>query len=685
MEIKGFFPNLLLENLNKIGSKGIFHFYGTTIFVDLSGFTKISEYFAQFGKEGSETLTNLLNDFFEKFYNLLKKYDGDILRFAGDALTCFFKDDFDKKRVKTFSFELIKMMKDFENYKTSFGNTTLKLKGGYAKGNIDLILLGKEIRDYTFSGFGIAKAIEAEKRANPKEIVEYVEDQKEIFKENIVEEREEIDIYKFLDPYLRNIIKKGEGEVLNGHRRVVILFLKLGRGYSYDKDIINFIEEIISKVKDYGGFLNKIDFSDKGNVLMVLFGAPLFKGEEVERAIEFSLNLKKMAEEKKVPLKIGLNYEVVYCGIVGSKERFEYTVMGDGVNLSARLMEISSENEITTSRGFEEVAPPFYIFEKLAPVKVKGKEKPIEISILKGKKGEIIEAKTLIGRKGEIEELSKVFLEFKENRAFISIILGPPGIGKSHFLNYFFKLQDLSKENLFYSRCNLITSSISLNPLKDLLVKAIEKFYKKIEKEEILKIIEREAPEIKEFISILFEFLGIEEKRILKVPPEVYRNLLNKFILTILNFFLKGEKLYFFIDNCHFLDNETIEFIKFSLKLLEKKGLYIFLAGREDKFGERKIFDFYKELTPLEENQIREFVLNFLKVKEVPSKLIKNLIQTTGGNPQFIQEVLKLMLKKGYLERSIDFPEILILNEAIPLEIPETLEGIALKEQDMLT
>ncbi len=685
MEIKGFLPKLLIENINKIGSKGIFHFYGTTIFVDLSGFTRISEFFAQFGKEGSETLTKVLNDFFEKFYHLLKKYDGDILRFAGDALTCFFKDDFDKKRVKTFSHELIKMMEDFENYKTTFGNTTLKLKGGCAKGNIDLIILGEEVLDYTFSGFGIAKAIEAEKRANPLEIVEYVEDQREIFKENLIEDKEKIDINKFIDPYLKDIIKKGEVELLNGHRRVVILFLKVGKSYSYNKDIINFIEEIISTVKDYGGFLNKIDFSDKGNVLMVLFGAPLFKGEEVERAIEFSLNLKKRSEEKKISLKMGLNYEVVYCGIVGSRERFEYTVMGDGVNLSARLMEISAENEITTSRRLEEKAPPFYIFDKLAPVKVKGKEKPIEISVLRGKKGEIIEAKALVGRKGEIEKLSQLFLEFKENKPFISIILGPPGIGKSHFLNYFFKLQNLRVENLFYTRCSSITSSIPLYPLRDLLIKSIEKFYEKITKAEILKIIEKEAPETKEFISILFEFLGIEEKRDLKIPPEVYKNLLNKFILTILNSFLKLEKLYFFIDNCHFLDNDTIEFIKFSLKLLEKRGLYIFLAGREDKFGEEKMFDFYGELKPLEEDQIREFVLNFLKVKEVPLKLLKNLNQFTGGNPQFIQEVLKIMLKKGYLERSIDFPEILILNEAIPLEIPETLEGIALKELDLLS
>lgn len=685
MKIEGFFPGILLENLKfKGGNQGIYPYFGTTFFVDLSGFTKISEFFAQFGKEGSEVLTNVLNEFFEKFYCLLKNYDGDILRFAGDALTCFFKDDWDKSRVKGFSEELLKMMNFFENYNTKFGNITLKLKGGYSRGNIFLIILGTRIKDYTFSGFGINKAVEAEKSASPDTIIEGMDEEKKEFKFQLLAEKEEINLDLFLDPYLKKIIEKGEKEIIGGHRKVVILFLKIGSSFSFDEKILDFIENIILLVKEYGGFLNKIDFSDKGNILMVLFGAPVFKGEEIERALDFSLNLKRKAMENNIPLKIGINYDLVYCGMVGSEDRFEYTVMGDGVNLAARLMEISYENKITCSKNFEEKAPLLYFFEKLPSVKVKGKEKPVEISILKGKKGEILEAKVLIGRKKEFEDLKKIFLDYRENKPFLCFVSGPPGIGKSHFLNYFFDNENLRNKNLFYSRCNVVTSSISFNPLKELLNLALDKFYPENKKKEILKIIDRKAKEIREYVQIVFEFLELEEKRDLKIPSELYKNLLFKFILILLEEFSKKE-VYFFIDNVHFLDNETIEFFKIGLKFLEEKGLFIFLAGREDNFKDKSLFDFYLELKPLNEKEIKEFSLEFLRVKEIPEKALKKIYSTAGGNPQFIQEILKLMLKTGFLERSEDFPEILILNETVPLELPETLEGIALKEFDLLS
>lgn len=685
MQIFGFFPKIFIENINSKGnSKGFFPYYGTTLFVDLSGFTKISEFFAKFGKEGSETLTNVLNIFFEEFYKILKKYDGDILRFAGDALTCFFKEDKDKEKVRSFCNELLKMMLYFENYKTNFGEITLRLKGGFSKGSIYLIKLGNETMDYTFSGPGISRAVEAEKNAIPGEIIENFKEEEEFLEEKILEKRKEKNLEIFINPYLKETIEKGEKEIASGHRKVVVLFLKIGSAFSINEKILNFVEEILQLVKNYEGFLNKIDFSDKGNVLMVLFGAPVFKGEEIERALEFSLTLKRKSYLKNIPLKIGINYENVYCGFVGSEERFEYTVMGDGVNIAARLMEISNENEITTSKILEEKAPFFYLFEGLPPVKVKGKEKPLEIGIFKGKKGETHERRALTGRKRELEELMEKLKNFNEKRAFISFILGPAGIGKSHFLNYFFDFYNLRDRNLFYSRCNLYTSLISLNPLKEILINAINKFYPQNVKEKILEILEKESPEIKKYSPIILEFLEIEEKKGLKLPSEIYKNLLSKFILILLKDLSKRE-IYFFIDNAHFLDNETIEFFKVNLKFLEEKGIFIFFAGREDKFKERSIFDFYLELKPFNDKEAKEFSLEFLKVKEIPEKALKKIYDIASGNPQFIQEILKLMLKTGYLERSEDFPEILILNETVELELPDTLEGIALKEFDLLS
>lgn len=683
MKIEGFFPDLLIKVLKRERKiNGIFSFWGTSLFADLSGFTKISEYFASFGREGSEELTRVLNDFFSKFYGSLKKYDGDILRFAGDAVTTFFEGKDSYKRALRFSEELLRIIENFEDYKTKFGNITLRLKGGISSGRGILVILGKEKKDYVFTGEAVNGAVEAEKEAKPNEILSSPKRENEISEKNFdIENALNKDIFKyFLNPYLKEVVEKKEEKMVNGHRKVVVIFIRLGRELSFEKFILEIIEEVIELIEKYSGYLNKIDFSDKGNLLMVLFGAPISMGEEIERALEFLKDLKKISMEKNVTVKVGVNYDNVYCGIVGSEERFEYTVMGDGVNTAARLMEIAPENEIIFSKNLEEKAPEFYIFEKLAPVKVKGKEKAVEISILKGKRGEVFEIKELFGRKKELEELNNLFEKFNEERAFISFISGPAGIGKSHFLNYFFNYHKLREKNLIYFRCNAFTSSIALFPFKELLIKILKKYYGEKIEEKILKILEKEI-----YKAILLEFLELKEKKEIEIPPEVYKNLLYKFIIMVLDDLIKNENIYFFIDNAHFLDSESIEFISFSLKILEKKGFYIFISGRENKFKDLNIFDYFIELKPFYEKEAKEFILNYLKVKEIPEKAFKEILNITGGNAQFIIEVLKFMLKSGYLERSEEFPEILILNETVPVQIPETLEGIALKEFDLLS
>ncbi len=683
MKIEGFFPDLLIKVLKRERKiNGIFSFWGASLFADLSGFTKISEYFASFGREGSEELTRVLNDFFSRFYDSLKKYDGDILRFAGDAVTTFFEGKNSYERASKFSEDLLNIIKYFEDYKTKFGNITLRLKGGISSGKCILVILGKEKKDYVFTGEAINGAVEAEKEAKPNEILYFSKKEIEISEKDFDGEHTlNKDIFNyFLNPYLKEVVEKEVEEMVNGHRKVIVIFIRLGKELSFEKFILEIIEEVIDLIEKYGGYLNKIDFSDKGNLLMVLFGAPLTIGEEIERSLEFLKELKNISMEKDVPVKVGVNYDNVYCGIVGSRERFEYTVMGDGVNIAARLMEIAPEKEIIFSKNLEEKAPEFYIFEKLAPVKLKGKEKAVEISILKGKRGELFEVKELIGRKKELEELNNLFEKFNEERAFISFISGPAGIGKSQFLNYFFNFKKLRDKNLIYFRCNSITSSFSLSPFKDLLMNLLRKYFKENIKEKISEILGKE-----QYKTILLEFLELEEKKEIDLPPEVYKNLLHKFIILILNYLLEIENIYLFIDNIHFLDSESIEFLSFSLKILEKKGFYIFLSGRENKFKDLNIFDYFAELKPFKEKETKEFILSYLKVKEIPEKAFEQILEITGGNAQFILEVLKLMLKSGYLERSEDFPEILILNETVPIQIPETLEGIALKEFDLLS
>ncbi|HDI82363.1 MAG TPA: adenylate/guanylate cyclase domain-containing protein, partial [candidate division WOR-3 bacterium] len=64
---------------------------GTLLFADISGFTRMSEHLASFGLEGTEILTEILNEYFDMMLGVVKKTGGDVLKFAGDAVLVEFK------------------------------------------------------------------------------------------------------------------------------------------------------------------------------------------------------------------------------------------------------------------------------------------------------------------------------------------------------------------------------------------------------------------------------------------------------------------------------------------------------------------------------------------------------------------------------------------------------------------
>jgi len=116
---------------------------------------------------------------------------------------------------------------------------------------------------------------------------------------------------------------------------------------------------------------------DKGCVLLWVWGLPpLVHSDDPARAVSASLGMLSKLRSKpfELDVKIGITTGRVYCGIVGSDTRREYTVMGDTVNMSARLMANAQANSIlvdeTTYRRAD--AEGKCSFTRLDPIRVKG-------------------------------------------------------------------------------------------------------------------------------------------------------------------------------------------------------------------------------------------------------------------------------------------------------------------------
>ncbi|MCM8824053.1 MAG: adenylate/guanylate cyclase domain-containing protein [Candidatus Omnitrophica bacterium] len=184
---------------------------------------------------------------------------------------------------------------------------------------------------------------------------------------------------------------------LGGERRNITVLFSDVRGFTkfseshQPEEVVAMLNEILTEqvkvVFKYNGTLDKF----VGDELMAFFGAPSDVHVNnhaivaVRVALEIQSRLKQLRErwinENKEPLEvgIGINSGDMVVGNMGSAERMDYTVIGDNVNLAARLCSSAGGGEIIISEATYQQVKELVNAEKLPPIMVKGKSKPISI------------------------------------------------------------------------------------------------------------------------------------------------------------------------------------------------------------------------------------------------------------------------------------------------------------------
>ncbi|MEX2044351.1 MAG: adenylate/guanylate cyclase domain-containing protein [Opitutus sp.] len=192
-----------------------------------------------------------------------------------------------------------------------------------------------------------------------------------------------------------------DGAALGGEEReVTILFADL-RGFTtlseklIPHDLLTllnrYLDRMSSEIERHGGIIDKFI----GDAIMALFGAPLAQPDSANRAIAASLAMqdalaglnRELAGEGRPELGIGIgiNTARVVAGNIGSHRRLNYSVIGDGVNVAARLQSLTRTAEyratIITSAATVSAAtgPGAFRTRPLGIVSVKGRAEPVEI------------------------------------------------------------------------------------------------------------------------------------------------------------------------------------------------------------------------------------------------------------------------------------------------------------------
>ena len=211
------------------------------------------------------------------------------------------------------------------------------------------------------------------------------------------------DVSKVKNTFKRYVSKQVVDELLDDdaklnlggeEREVTVLFSDI-RGFTSmsenmsPESVVSTLNEYFSDMIDivfkYNGTLDKII----GDELMIVYGAPISAKDDTQRAVITAVEMQKQItrlnkqrkKRKDMPVSagIGINRGVVVSGNIGSRDMMDYTVIGDTVNLGARLCSAAGPGEILVSSTVWKETQKDHSYKKLEPIKVKGKKNKVSV------------------------------------------------------------------------------------------------------------------------------------------------------------------------------------------------------------------------------------------------------------------------------------------------------------------
>lgn len=461
-------------------------FQAAVLYTDISGFTPLSELLSQAGPTGAEELTQLINQYFTQMIQIIQAYHGQVVKFSGDALTVLFPAEeismsLAARRAGECALAMQAKMSPFSDITTSRGHASLSMKVGIGAGKVLECSIGGVLGrwEYVVGGDPLVQVAMAEHYARPGQTIlspqawaqaerffvgtadpgqhGYVLLGKSLsplpeletvglnWAKFTPEQQQQAE--KALQCYVPGAIKarlNEQAEWLAELRRMAILFVGIG-GLDYEapeahqqlQDFLQAVQEIIYR---FEGSLGKVAVDDKGTILLILFGAPpLFHEDDATRAVACALGLQAVAREQNLRVATGISEGPIFAGPVGAPSRREYTVIGDAVNLAARLMQYGRAGTIIVSERVKERAGPQFVTESLGQISLRGKTQALTAYLVKGEQGTreefvsryLLHKDPLVGRKSELEQIRRRAVRARAGRLQLLFITGELGLGKS--------------------------------------------------------------------------------------------------------------------------------------------------------------------------------------------------------------------------------------------------------------